>query len=603
MITNVEFINCTPIPQFVIDQDHRTTHWNRAMEVLTGISACDIIGTRDQWQAFYPKYRPVLADLVVDKRLDDVINLYQNSKISKSEIIPYAWEATDFFKNINGHDRHLYFLAAPVKNSDGQITGAIETVQDISQRVKAGNELRESQERYRLLTEQVADGVVVIQDRKICFANDAFAHLFEHKAAKDLVGLRTISLISPQYRQAYMAMYIDFDEKGIVPDKVMEWRCVRSKGTEFWIEASNNLISWNGEPAMLATVRDITDRKYRELSNREETLKLKEENIRLKSQLKNPKGLGLMIGRSRPMQDVYETIIKAASSNANVVVYGESGTGKELVARTIHALSDRESMPFIAVNCGAIPENLFESEFFGYKKGAFSGATIDKMGLLEGANGGYLFLDEVGEIPLNMQVKLLRVIDSGGFTPIGSTRIRHSDARIIAATNKNLRDLVKEGLIREDFFYRIHVVPVHLPPLRVRMDDLPLLVDHFMNTMSDSGTDVIMPDHILKTMQNYHWPGNVRELQNAIQRYLTFNRFDITEENNLSNYNNPKCNLLSAPEIDEKFRLSSALENYEKNILVKAMHQEQGNRTRAAMLLGIERRSLQRKLQRFQIAD
>ena len=363
------------------------------------------------------------------------------------------------------------------------------------------------------------------------------------------------------------------------------------------------MISWNGRPAILTTVRDITNRKHKEMADREEALRLKKENMRLKSQLKNGKGLGLIVGRSRPMQDVYDTAVKAASSNANVVVYGESGTGKELVARTIHALSDREDKPFIAVNCGAIPENLFESEFFGYKKGAFSGANIDKIGLLEGARGGYLFLDEVGEIPLNMQVKLLRAIDGGGFTPVGSTRIRHSDARIIAATNKNLKDLVEEGLIREDFFYRIHVVPIHIPPLRARMDDLPLLVYHFMDAMGGVDKDVMLPDQVLKAMQHYHWPGNIRELQNAIQRYLAFNTLDIAEEVNTGICDNLQCKRSPIPEIDEEFRLSTALESFEKNILIKAMRKEQGNRTRAAMALGIERRSLQRKLQRFQIVD
>ena len=214
IITNAGFIDTTPIPQFVIDLDHRTTHWNRAMEVLTGISARRIIGTRNHWQAFYPECRPVLADLVVDKKLNDVNNLYQNNAVSKSPIIPYAWEATDFFKDINGKARYLYFLAAAVKDSNGRVTGAIETVQDVTRRVSAENELRESQKRYRLLTEQVADGVAVIRGGKICFANDAFARLFDYGCANDVIGHETIGLISPKARQAFMDIRTTFEEKG-----------------------------------------------------------------------------------------------------------------------------------------------------------------------------------------------------------------------------------------------------------------------------------------------------------------------------------------------------------------------------------------------------
>jgi len=180
------------------------------------------------------------------------------------------------------------------------------------------------------------------------------------------------------------------------------------------------------------------------------------------------------------MQDVYEFILQAAATQANVIIYGESGTGKELVAKAIHETSDRSKKSFVTVHCGAIPETLMESEFFGYKKGSFTGANLDKRGYLDEADGGTLFLDEVGEIGLNMQVKLLRAIAGGGYTPVGSSTKKNTDVRIVAATNRNLRDMVKRGIMREDFFYRIHILPIYLPPLRDRKDDLPLLVDHFL---------------------------------------------------------------------------------------------------------------------------
>ncbi len=594
-------LDSTPIAQFAIDMDHRITHWNRALAKLSGIPAKKMVGTRDQWRPFYPQKRPVMADLIVDNNLVDLKNLYRNRGVSKSDIIPAAWEAIDFFKNFGGKDRHFYFLAAPILDASGKLIGAIETVQDITLRVLAESELIESQERYRILAEQVADGVALIQEGKLAFANDAFTGIFGYKSPEDLLGSSVINLITDHDKQVYRAMDADFDAGRFI-GKNLELRCIRADGSEFWIEAHNNIITWNGTPALLATVRDISERKHRELADREEAYNLRNENERLKAQLKDRYGLGQIVGRSRLMQTVYENIIKAASSNANVIVYGESGTGKELVARAIHEMSDRGDKEFIAVNCGAIPENLIESEFFGHKKGAFTGATIDKIGFLESAKGGYLFLDEVGEIPLNMQVKLLRVIEGGGYTPIGSTRIKNSDARIIAATNRDLKGLVKKGLMREDFFYRIHIIPIQVPPLRERLDDLALLVYHFLDTFSEKQADAILPERALKTMLAYDWPGNVRELQNVIQRYVTFKTLDFLNVCQPGSDETEPLNPTFTPEIGSDFKLSSVLENFERRILLKAMQLEKGNRTRAALALGTERKSLQRKLQRYQIA-
>lgn len=597
----LSLLDYTPIAQFAIDLAHRITYWNRAIEHLTGLTSEQMIGTRNQWRPFYPQARPVLADLIVANNHRDMKRHYQTHGITQSNIIPNAWEATDYFVDVGGKNRHFYFLAAPIYDSDGEITGAIETVQDITQRILAENELRESQERYRILTEQVADGVALIQDQKLCFINDAFVKIFGYDTAKDLLGKPVLDLISDHDKPVFEHKYADVFDKERHDNKILELRCVGADGAEFWIETHHNIITWNGKKALLATIRDISRRKFRELTEREEARHLKNENVRLKSQLINRHGLGYIVGRSSAMQLVYKNIIKAASSNANIIVYGESGTGKELAARTIHELSDRNDHPLVVVNCGAIPENLVENEFFGHKKGAFTGATADKIGFLESAMGGYLFLDEVGEIPLNMQVKLLRFIDNGEFTPIGSPRAKRSDARIIAATNKDLKALVKEGLMREDFFYRIHVVPIHIPPLRRRMDDLPLLIYHFLDKLNDKQKDIILPNKALKAMQNYSWPGNVRELQNFIQRYATFNDLDFLDFSDPVSDETELIDGFCMPDIGQGFKLSSILKNLEKDILVKALRQEKGNRTRTARLLGMERRSLQRKLKKHRI--
>jgi len=571
------------------------------MVKLTGESAEQMIGTRDQWKPFYPHERPVMADLIVDRNVGALKKLYMDRGVSRSDIIPHAWEATDFFKNVGGKDRHFYFLAAPIFDRTGHLVGAIETVQDITRQVQAENELRASQERYRILSEQVADGVVLIQKDNILFANAAFAEIFGYQSTAELIGKEAITLIAASDKSIYRQMREDFNHDRY-DGKSLQWRCRHVDGSEIWIETSNNVVSWNEEPALLTTVRDISDRKRRELADRKETNHLRSENERLKSLLKDRYGLGKIVGSSRPMQATYKNIIKAASSSANVIIYGESGTGKELVARAIHGISDRAEREFIAVNCGAIPENLIESEFFGHKKGAFTGATIDKIGFLESARGGFLFLDEVGEIPLNMQIKLLRAIEGGGFTPVGSNRVRKTDCRIIAATNQDLKALVKDGRMREDFFYRIHIIPIQVPPLRERREDLPLLTYHFLDMFGQHQEDAVLPEKALKAILAYDWPGNVRELQNVIQRYVTFKKLDFLNSLPSETEDGEVWNESFTPEIGADFKLRHAVENFEKRILLKALQLEKGNRTRTALALGTERRSLQRKLQKYKIA-
>ncbi|HOJ13528.1 MAG TPA: sigma-54 dependent transcriptional regulator [Deltaproteobacteria bacterium] len=316
-------------------------------------------------------------------------------------------------------------------------------------------------------------------------------------------------------------------ERGNSAERFFQARWTTVKGKVIWVEGRMNLIQWKGEATILLTARDITEIKLREITMQEEAAHLRRENVTLRSSMKDRWRFGDIIGKSQSMQEVYELILNSASSNANIIIYGESGTGKELVAKAIHQLSSRSQKSFVAVNCAAIPENLMESEFFGYRKGAFTGAISDKQGYLDQANGGTLFLDEVGELGLGMQAKLLRAIEGGGYSPVGSTVTRHSDFRIISATNKNLSELTKRGLMREDFFYRIHIIPITLPPLRQRKEDIPLLVEHFLRLYSPGRRLPEVSGQVLESLKNYEWPGNVRELQNVIQRYLTVKRIDF----------------------------------------------------------------------------
>ena len=306
-----------------------------------------------------------------------------------------------------------------------------------------------------------------------------------------------------------------------------------------------------------------------------------------------------LVGNSEAMREVFRQLKIAADSDVTVYVTGESGTGKELAARAIHAQSNRKNKPFLAINCSAIPEPLLESELFGHVKGAFTGAATDKLGMFEAASGGTLFLDEIGDVSPAIQVKLLRVLEEREIRRVGDTRTRPVDVRLITATNKNLKDLVVSGDIREDFFYRIHVFEVRMPPLREHKEDIPLLVDRFIKdvcTRKDAGIDGVARD-TLEVLANYHWPGNVRELRNTIERACAAATGDrITYLDLPLDLRNPDA----ARNGDAAAQLTDH-EAEERTKIVEALRQTGGNRTKAADLLGTSRVTLWKKIGKYNI--
>jgi transcriptional regulator with PAS, ATPase and Fis domain len=306
-------------------------------------------------------------------------------------------------------------------------------------------------------------------------------------------------------------------------------------------------------------------------------------------------GFGQIVGKSSVMQEVYNHIIEAGTSNANVIVYGESGTGKELVSRAVHDISDRKSQPFISVNCGAVPEHLLESEFFGHRKGAFTGAYTDKVGYMGQADGGTLFLDEIGEIDLHMQVKLLRAIEGNGYTPVGGTHVIKPNVRIIAATNRDLLQQVNDGKMRKDFFYRVQIIPIDLPPLRKRKEDISLLIQHFLRKKGQEEKKV--PEFtasIMDTLKNYDWPGNVRELQNVLHRFITLKRIDFGR-GKIKNPKEASVELINNDDVNED-GLRQNMDSYEKNLILATLERNRWNRTKSATMLKINRKTLFKKI-------
>jgi two-component system response regulator AtoC len=305
------------------------------------------------------------------------------------------------------------------------------------------------------------------------------------------------------------------------------------------------------------------------------------------------------------MRRLFHLLEKVAASEINVLVEGESGTGKELVARAIHGKSTRKAAPFVAINCGAIPENLLESELFGHKKGAFTDASADRRGLFEEADGGTLFLDEIGELPVNLQVKLLRVLQEEHIRRLGDTRDVKVDVRIIAATHRDLTADVKAGRFREDLFYRINVLAIHIPPLRNRREDVSLLIDHFVTRNNARlGTSIrgISPE-ARKLLLEYAWPGNVRELENTIERAMVLAESDVLQTGDLPERIRDALDPVQVHLASGELSVKKTTAAIEEILIRRALQKTKGNRTRAADLLEISHRALLYKIKDYKITD
>jgi len=313
-----------------------------------------------------------------------------------------------------------------------------------------------------------------------------------------------------------------------------------------------------------------------------------------------------LIGRSRAIREVLRIVKKVSATDSTVLILGESGTGKELVARHIHFNSRRNDKPIISVNCSAFSDTLLESELFGYKKGAFSGATGSKTGLFQMAHGGTLFLDEVSEMSPDMQKKLLRVLEDGEVRPLGSNEVVKTDARIIAATNRDLKDMVKQNRFRDDLYFRLNVICIQIPPLRERVEDIPLLIEHYKNKICGEleRPGVAIPEAIESLFLEYDWPGNVRELVNELRRVIILESqysFQQSSENGRKVVKSQELEVEALPISDDSSDSGKSLSSMEKQTIVSALQESHGNKSKAAEMLGIARRTLYEKMKRFRI--
>jgi transcriptional regulator with GAF, ATPase, and Fis domain len=325
---------------------------------------------------------------------------------------------------------------------------------------------------------------------------------------------------------------------------------------------------------------------------------------------------GDILGQSLEMRKIFGILEKIAPTNVTVVIGGETGTGKELVARAIHDHSKRAKMPFVVFDCGAVAENLIESELFGHEKGSFTGATNARQGAFEMADGGTIFLDEIGELSLDLQPKLLRVLETGEIKRVGADRPKKVNVRVVCATHRNLKEMISQGLFREDLYFRLSVVPVYLPPLRKRKEDIPVLVDHFIKMgQADEPSSQVegITDEVKKIFEEFHWPGNIRELKNAIDRAFSFaegDQLDVAhlpdylKDNGGGSYRESSLGS-STQELDASLPFKEAkekwVENFEKDYLIKILKNNDLNISKAAKEAGIDRKSIQRLLKKYNL--
>jgi PAS domain S-box-containing protein len=561
-------------PSMIIDADMTLIMANREFVKLTGYTQKEIEG-RMKWTAFvaHEDIERMKGYHVGRRRArPDVPNEYECRVVDKSGRIK------DIFVKVGMIDQ----------------TRSSASFMDITSRKQAERALRMSEARLSAMIEATACFIYTsTRDYRIDFMNKALIASVGRDAHNEICHHALYTLDAPC---GWCPMARVTAGENILKE-------IQNPASGRWYHAIYSpLLAENGSVSKSQVIMvDITERKLKEEALEKTQKRLHKENLLLKTGIRERFKFGEIVGKSPQMQEVYEQIINAAAVDANVIVYGESGTGKELTAKTIHDLSDRKDKPFVVVNCGAIPENLLESEFFGYRKGAFTGANADRHGYLDLADGGTLFLDEIGEIGLNLQVKLLRVLEGGGYTPVGGNRPKQPDIRIVAATNRDLMEKVRQGDVRMDFFYRIHIIPIHLPPLRTRKEDLLLLVEHFLNTYEDKDSVPPMTGKIIDQIHQYSWPGNVRELRNTLHRYVTLKKFATLDPSLFVRHDDHK--ILEPPESlkSDADDLRGAVDAFEKQHITGILAKHRWRRNQAAAALGINRKTLFRKIQRHGI--
>ena len=529
----------------ITDEHLKIINFNQAILRITGFSPDELMG------------KNIKEILPYFKKVD-------NRVIPAVETEMKTWE---------GMTIKVLVSVNPVKSPEGKTNQHLFVIRNIFEYLFLLKQLVQERNFKEAILESILDGVFTVDSQ---FRITSF-----NKAAENITGYKKEEVLGKNCSEVMKSPDAD--------------ACPLKKTLETGENVSNyemEIITKNGKRIPVSVNTAILYDEKGEVIGGVETFRDMSEIVRLRNEVRHRFSFGNIIGKSDCMQIIYDKLEVISVTDSNVLIEGETGTGKDLIARTIHYNSMRKDKPFVKINCAAIPENLLESELFGYKKGAFTGAVMDKMGKFEAADGGTIFLDEIGDMPLSLQAKILRVIEEREFERLGEVETRKVDVRVIAATNRPLKELVEQGKFRMDLYYRLNVVRIRLPALRERAEDIPLLLDHFIEVFNKKFNKKVkgVEQRVMDFLLDYSWPGNVRELENVIEHAMIHARGDLIRFDNLPDYL-----------FEEGESGAVSLVDVEREHILRVLKSVNNNKTRASKILGISRSTLWRKLKELNI--
>jgi len=529
----------------ITDEHLKIINFNQAILRITGFSPDELMGKNIK--EILPYFKKV-----------------ENKVIPAVETEMKTWE---------GMTIKVLVSVNPVKSPEGKTNQHLFVIRNIFEYLFLLKQLIQERNFKEAILESILDGVFTVDSQ---FRITSF-----NKAAENITGYKKEEVLGKNCSEVMKSPDAD--------------ACPLKKTLETGENVSNyemEIITKNGKRIPVSVNTAILYDEKGEVIGGVETFRDMSEIVRLRNEVRHRFSFGNIIGKSDCMQIIYDKLEVISVTDSNVLIEGETGTGKDLIARTIHYNSMRKDKPFVKINCAAIPENLLESELFGYKKGAFTGAVMDKMGKFEAADGGTIFLDEIGDMPLSLQAKILRVIEEREFERLGEVETRKVDVRVIAATNRPLKELVEQGKFRMDLYYRLNVVRIRLPALRERAEDIPLLLDHFIEVFNKKFNKKVkgVEQRVMDFLLDYSWPGNVRELENVIEHAMIHARGDLIRFDNLPDYL-----------FEEGESGAVSLVDVEREHILRVLKSVNNNKTRASKILGISRSTLWRKLKELNI--
>ena len=593
--------DCDCLLAFCLDREGRVTYISRAFCRAVEKDCADLLQTKDIWKLFYSSRRPTVAEILLTQDSEAFFRQYGTSVFLLSPERDGCSGIVEVDRKI-GPESTLSVQASLLRDEEKNVTGVMEVVCPIN-----FSPLLENSPLIKTIISNLPIAVSLVFRRRLHMVNEAYAQLMGFARPEDAVGIRPETLVYEPDRARFIEVNAR-NYEGLQKGSAFLWR-YKVNGEIRYVEGRPKVFDWGAEKALLSIMSDVTERVRLEKNLLQEHAKMSAEIARLFKLVSSRHDI--FIGGSPAMLEVMEQAIQSARTDSNIIIVGETGTGKTMLARIIHDTSDRKDGPFVIVNCAAIPESLFESEFFGHKKGAFTGALTDSIGYLGAADNGTLVLDEVGELSKGMQAKLLHALESKTYMPVGSRELRRANVRLICATNRNLLQMMQEGQLREDFYFRIEVVNLRLPPLRERREDIVPMTEEFFRKFNRIEAFHRLDGNTLEAMKEYDWPGNIRELQSVVLRYLSTGRMSFGFESQkesfgrMEEFSEEQKESMSAGALEAEFdsegfllddgvSLNAALEKVRRHYFIRALEQCGGSKVKAARLLGMNLRTFHR---------